>query len=209
MMKHIGTERNLTLFSFERMFANYRDRSNFVVIPQRCGLWFTGKATTNQLIEAIDGISVLPISEDNIEKVVQYDREVCGVDRSPFIRELLKIKEYVNRVALNEKDQVVGYCVVTLSNLNTGMVEPLYADDEKIAELLVNKCCQSLPITQNSGLSYFCWDNNLKSIEIAKKMGLILDSKFQSRYPILFTKEDVVGNMDKMFSLSGRCFFPF
>ena len=205
VMKHIGTERNISLSAYEKMFANYRDRSNFSVIPKKCGLWFSGKFNSNQLIEGIDGISVLPISEDNIEKVIQYDREVCGIDRSQYIRELSKIDEYVNRVALNEKDQVLGYCVVGISIFNTGMVAPLYADDETIAELLVENSCLSSPFAQNNGILYQCWDVSHKSIEIANKLGL----QVIRRIPILFTKRVVEGNMDKIFCTSSRHFFPF
>ena len=206
MMKHIGTERNISLFSGPEMLSKYRDRKNFVVIPEKRALTFIGKFYSNQLIQGIDGISVLPISEDNIEKVIQYDREVCGVDRSPFIRELSKVNEYVNRVALNEKDQVVGFCVICICYpFNKGMVEPLYADDEKIAELLVAKCCQSLALTETNGVRFQCWDVNHNAIEIAKKIGL----KLKDSVPILFTKKVVEGNMDKISCLSSRGFFPF
>ena len=78
MMTHIGTERNVSLYAAKEMIPKYRDRSNFIVIPKKCGLWFSGKFNSNQLIEAIDGISVLPISEDNIEKVVQYQGSARG-----------------------------------------------------------------------------------------------------------------------------------
>ena len=146
-----------------------------------------------------------PLNRPSLPTPVQYDCEVCGIDRSAFVREVLQIDDYMKRVAFNQNDQVIGYCVVALSHsCDTGIVEPLYADNEKIAELLIAECCRALPDAKKN-LIYPCWNVNHKSIDIAKKLGL----QDTISVPILFTKRVVEGNMDKIFCTSDRCFFPF
>ena len=205
-MQHIGSEKNIGLFARGVMFDTYRDKCDFTFVSEKVCYCYEGKVDSSKLIQAIDGISVVAITDDNIEKVIEYDRQVYnGFDRSPLIQEICKIEEYVNGVALNHNNQVLGFCLLNVSVFNTGMVEPLYANDEKIAELLLSKCCQSLAITETNGLIYPCFNTNIKSVAIAEKLGL----KRIRELPTLFTKQIVEGDMDRTYCLSSRAFYPF
>src|SRR4051812_28754921 len=87
VMEHIGPKRTIGLFTVPPMSDLYRDKCNFSVI-QRTTHCLDGKVDSSKLIQAIDGISVVPISEDNIEKVIQYDKQIWnGLDRTVLIVE--------------------------------------------------------------------------------------------------------------------------
>ncbi|CAG2112381.1 unnamed protein product, partial [Medioppia subpectinata] len=181
MMAHMG-DRNVSLYASDLMVAKYKVHFSFV--PERRLVHFTGNVTNNNLVDSIDGISLVPIDKSNIGDVIEYDKTVTnGVDRRLMFEALYKTPETVNLVAINEKNKVLGYCVLFSTNLsNLVLVEPLYADNQQIAELLISKCCQRFPETKTHQLLYLCWDSNNKSMEIALKLGL----KRKCDQPILF-----------------------
>ena len=208
VMQHIGSERNVGLYALPLMADKYKNKYNFSMIPKKQIMKFEGKFKDNyDLIENIDGISLVSINEDNIQKVIQYDKEVCEqtMDRTVLLTQLYKTAETVNLLAINESNEVMGYCFICVKSKDFCSVEPLYADNERIAELLVNKCCQLLTETKTNGLIYYCWDNNHKSIAIAEKLNLELIQK----RPTLYTKKVIEGNSDKIFCVQNRAFYPF
>ncbi|CAG2112226.1 unnamed protein product [Medioppia subpectinata] len=176
-MAHMG-DRNIGLFAIsDKMLAIYRDKHNFKHIANRQLVLMRGSFVPNKgLIDRIDGISLAVISEDNILDVIQYDRHV---------------------------NEVSGFCFLLNTTSNATMIEPLYADNEQIAELLVNKCCQQLPQNRTQNVNYECWDTNNSAQEIGNKLGLIELKREKNA----FTKKVMIGNMDKMFGLSSSLFF--
>ena len=164
VMDHIGKERNISLYARPGpMSHKYKQKYNFEVYD-RFSICYVEKVDCNQLIQTIDGISIVPLNEDNIEKVIQYDKQILeGLDRTVLIREVSKIDEYVSAVAVNLSGRVLGYCMLKISNLNSGIVEPLYANDDKIAELLLFNCCQLLAITHTNGIIYACSRQKISS----------------------------------------------
>ncbi|CAG2170740.1 unnamed protein product, partial [Oppiella nova] len=207
--EHMG-DRNASLFAAnQKMFETYRDKNGYKAIPQKRILHMKGRFSPKGLIDrpfspkglidSIDGISLVAINEDNIEDVIQYDREVCdGVDRSAMLSATYKTGDNINLVAINDRNQVLGYCFVMEASSGITTVAPLYADNADIAELLVAECCQRLPPNKRNQLLYLCWDSNHKSIAIANKLGL---SRVRDQ-PILFQKRVVDGNLDKIFSIT-------
>jgi hypothetical protein len=207
VMGNIGTERNISLFSDISMFDKYRVRSGFSVVPEKRIHFYVGKVNCDHLIKQLDGVSLVRINQYNINAVSQYDKQICdGLDRRQLIEEYCKTSETVCLAALNiDNHQIIGYCIITATNFNTATVEPLYADDERIAELLIVKCCELLPIEKYNGIWFQCWDSNEKAIALAKKMGL----NFSDKEPILFTKHLVEGKVKKIYCVSSRAFYPF
>jgi len=123
-----------------------------------------------------------------------------------LIEEYCKTPETVCLAAVNkENHRIIGYCIITATNSDTAIVEPPYADNELIAELLIGKCCDLLLITKTNGIWFQCWDSNEKAIAFAKKMGL----NFADKEPVLFTKHLVEGKVEKIYCVSSRAFYPF
>jgi len=207
VMQHIGTQRNISLYATKRMFQNYRDKYGFIIVPEKRIHLYTGKVNTDRLVKQIKGITLCRINPYNLQSVAEYDKQICdGLDRSVVIDEYSKSLETISLTAIeNETNRVMGYCIVTATNLNTATAEPLYADNQQIAELLIGKCCDSLPITSTNGLYFQCWDFNEKAIAIATKMEL----NYFGERPILFTKQEIEGRLDKIFCVSSRSFYPF
>jgi len=189
------------------MFEKYHNRSGFVIVPEKRLLFYDGKVNCDNLIKQLDGVSLVRINQYNINAVSEYDKQICdGLDRRQLIEEYCKTPETVCLAALNiDNHQIIGYCIITATNFNTATVEPLYADNEQIAELLISKCCDLLPIAKTNGIWFQCWDFNEKAIALAKKMGL----NFQWDQQILFTKQLVEGKSEKIYCNCALSFYPF
>ena len=206
VMQHIGKDNNVSLFAATNMFEKYRVRSGFSIVPEKRLHYYEGNLNCDQLLKTIAGISLAPISEDNIAKVTQYDKQVTGLDRKVVIEGLAKTNGNVSAVALNQDQQVLGFCVLSVANIGVLMIEPLYADDLSIAEVLINKCSESLSTNQTNRVIYHFWDSHPTSKAIAEKLGL---NYMNIKEPVLFTKEAVEGDKNKIFSPTNSSFFPF
>ncbi|CAG2179993.1 unnamed protein product, partial [Oppiella nova] len=171
IIEHLG-DRNLGLVSSkQKTFELYRDVHNFKYISDRRVIVMVGPLTPNpQLIDNIDGISLVSIDGHNVRDVIEYDKHVSGLDRSVLIESLYKIPENINLVAIDDHGHVVGYCFILETINGVYSVEPLYADNEHIAELLVGKCVARLP--PNRTLKYRCWTSSEKAQMIGTKLGL-------------------------------------
>jgi hypothetical protein len=207
VMEHIGTGRNISLFAVEKMFETYHKKGGFVIVPQKRIHIYDGKVNCDNLIKQLIGVSLVLINKHNVIAVSEYDKEIChGLDRRQLIEEYCKTPETVCLAAVNkENHRIIGYSIITATNFDTAIVEPLYADNEQIAELLIGKCCDLLLITKTNGIWFQCWDFNEKAITLAKKMGL----NFAGKRNILFTKQLVEGDVDKIYCVSSRGFYPF
>jgi len=206
-MDHVGTERNISLYAQPYMVSKYKEKWGFNINPDKKLMTYEGKANRDHLLKHLDGISVVHINKDNIQSVVDYDKEVCdGLERRAFIEYYSECNQTIALTALNiESNKVLGYCIITITNFDSTIVYPLYADNELIAEVLIGKCCELLPITKTNGIMFQFWDSNEKSMAIANKMGL----NFNHSLPILFTKSLIEGKLEKIFCLGSRSFYRF
>ncbi|CAG2123246.1 unnamed protein product, partial [Medioppia subpectinata] len=93
-MAHMG-DRNVGEFAFTyKMFEIYRDFHNFKCIPDRHAVHFRGPYEPNEdIIDKIDGISLVPINETNLRAVIEYDKDMYGFDRGVYIKGLSKSPE--------------------------------------------------------------------------------------------------------------------
>ncbi|CAG2112225.1 unnamed protein product [Medioppia subpectinata] len=187
-MAHMG-DRNIAIFALNyKMFEIYRDLQNFNCIPDRRILNMRGQLNPSKdLIDTIDGISLVSVNENNIRDVIEYDKQ---------------IPENIHLVAINDRKEVVGYCfVVEMCSGITG-IAPLYADNQQIAELLANKCCQRLPPHKTTDVLLKCWHLNEGAIELAKKLGL----NEVGQQMTAFSKNIIHINTDKIYSLSSSSY---
>lgn len=200
-MGHIGSERNISLIADPPMYIKYKNRE-FSVDPLKSVLYFQGKPNFDRLTRDLTTISVTTITEKNVDGVIQYDRTVCdGLDRTLMIKEMVGRECNKSMVAINANNQVVGYCVICLTVNDQFRVEPLYADNQSVAEFLLYECCQTCP----QSLDNRSWDSHRPSLDMADKLGL----HYWKKAHLLFTKELVLGVEEKIFSPSNSTFFPF
>ncbi|CAG2165579.1 unnamed protein product [Oppiella nova] len=84
-MAHMG-DRNIGLTAANtKMLEIYRDRHHFKCIREPI-LYMRGElALDRDLIDYIKGVSLVAINEHNVRDVCEYDRQVCGLDRSVMI----------------------------------------------------------------------------------------------------------------------------
>lgn len=205
-MEHIGKDKNVSLFAAEAMFEKYRDRSGFTIVPQKRLHYYYGTLNCDRLLKSVAGVTLTEISADTIDRVAHYDKLVTGIDRKVVIESLAKTNGNVTAVALNQSQQVLGYCVFCVANVGSLMIEPLYADGQNIAEVLINKCSQTLNKDQSRQVIYHFWDSHPQSKAIAEKLGL----KYMNlKEPVLFTKEALEGDTNKIFCITNSAFFPF
>ena len=203
-MDHIGSERNISLIAEPPMYLKYK-KEDFGVDSLKSVLYFKGKPNFDGLTQNIEGFSVNVINEDNVHQVILYDRQVCcGLDRTPLIEEMTKNKCNKSAVAVNGSNRVVGYCVICLAVNDDLRIEPLYADNQSIAELLIFKCCRLLSPSLDNLINR-SWDSHQPSLQIANKLGL----HYLKKAHLLFTKEIVFNQEDKIFSPNNSTFFPF
>jgi hypothetical protein len=220
-MENIGTERNISLFLPDRMLEIYRDKLGFVILPEKRIHIYDGKVNCDNLIKQLERVSLVLINEYNVIAVSEYDKQICyGLDRRQLIEECCKTPQTVCLAAVNEENQqIMGYSIIKATNSDMAAFEPLYADNEQIAELLISKCCDLLLIAKTNGIIFRCWNFNEKANTLAKKIGLNFNKainlankmrlNFVGKEPILFTKELVEGKMEKIYCVSVRGFYPF
>ena len=180
MVQHVRmSERNVALHATLKMFPIYKDKLGFSHISHSISR-YTGipDLTNPNLIKSIDGIRIVQVNETNIDQVRDYDMKVChGLRHVNFLRECMKIppSDGLFMCALDEDDQVKGYCLLMLSNFDTVLVQPLYADSKEIAELLVyNSLNLESPLKQvakENGILMEIVDGNEEGLALAKKIG--------------------------------------
>ncbi|CAG2166080.1 unnamed protein product [Oppiella nova] len=203
-MAHMG-DRNIGLIAANmKMFEIYRDRHHFKCIREPV-LYMRGQlALDRDLIDHIKGVSLVAMNEDNVRDVIEYDQQVCGLDRSVMIEGFYKTADNVSLVAINDRNQVLGYCLI-METCYQGLqlVAPLYADNCQIAELLGHKCCLLLPLSKRNDVIIKCWKSDHKAIQLAKKLGLSEGIEQMGGY----TKVIPQTNVGKMYSLGSTMFY--
>jgi hypothetical protein len=68
-------------------------------------------------------------------------------------------------------DGIIGYCIITATYSHIVTVEPLYVNNERIAESLICKCSELLPIAKTDKIIFQCWIS-MRRLTLALKMAL-------------------------------------
>ena len=140
----IGTDVNLDLWSEYEMLGGEV-------------FWNTNLATLN--LERIaanlaksgipSGVAVKPISNVNLNNVLEYDQTVFGTPRQTFMMRWINVPGSLGWAAVHEKsDTIVGYAVVKQVIRGGGTeiglaMAPLYANDPQIAKLLLKTAAEN------------------------------------------------------------------
>ncbi len=204
IMKHCEN-RSICLFSVHQMIHKYEKigfnmRYNAIVHISR------GKPDLSSLVKNIDGITIREMNEQDLHKVCEYDLKVSQIERSKFLSLFLNERETIAFLAIKsnkgEAEEVVGFGAIKKSNLNYALLQPIYANNEEIAELIVRNCCQKFPQAVN-GILMSSWDNNCDAIHLIEKLGL----EFKSAEPLLYTKQLTTGDTSRIYSLLTTTFY--
>lgn len=192
----------------ENMHQKYHSVWKFNEIPERRFLKYQkeGKIMFENLITAMDGVVIELINASNIDKVINYDNLVCGFEREKFLKLMTEKRDDV--VAITARDlsgNILGYGVFQTSLVGALKCEPIYADNEQIAELLIANGCEKLPGTTEIGAIMTVWSTNLNAQKLAEKMGL----KLKSEWSTMFTEYDIKIDLEKIYAISSICFYPF
>lgn len=202
------TKKTSHYLQHQKCFQTIRDKCGFDLVPDKRIVRYEGVPSWDKLVKSVNDVTVIRANEGNIEKVIAYDKKVCdGMDRRILLIESIKYRDdYLLLLSLDGKGDVKGYCLAVTSNFNMILLQPLYADNVQIAELLVHNICQmKKAIVEKNGVWMQLWDKNDDALNMVAKMHL----KCTSTEPILFTKEIVEGNMQKIFFTSSPSYYPF
>lgn len=176
-------------------------------------MFFIGEVDHKMMIKDIDGLTVEHLSDANIDKVREYDRQICGgIDRKALIDGLLTYDDNVTVVAVNQKKEVVGYCVVSQTEYrheNSG--QPLvrtdqnFADTPIIGELMLSKCMEVMASRRSTKLLFRCYECNKHFTALSERLGL----ECLMKEPLMFSKRVEQFEHCKINSPSLATFFPF
>ena len=181
----------------------------------------------NDLVKSMGNMNVLPIlgkvsagsfelpsDEDSIDgqdlesAVIEYDERIIGYKRKKLLMSCFREKDSVSMVAVNKFDQKIhGYICIRTNNIGKGMVGPLYAEDDGVAELLMNRATSELDCCLKKGLLFMPLDSNPGSLRMAEKMRLTKHEIL----PRFFTKgvPDWFIDYDRIYCIHSPNFSPF
>lgn len=218
IMEHVG-DRNAGLYAVPEHLHTYRDLAGFsiedpikmIVYESDCIL------TTEDLVKAIGNVFVTEITDQTFDRVARYDRGVTYVDRSRLLRSNFNQKETLSLVAFettrsrdgsdeaSEVRKVVGYLSFRVNNIGKAMAGPLYADNDAVAELLMNEAICKFPVASAKGLLFMTFDSSPGGIRIAEKLKL----DYSEHLPRLFTHKIPVADFDRIYCISSPNFSPY
>lgn len=190
-MKHIG-DRNCGLHAIPERMKMYQDKAGFSVkegvamvvfdaVPQN---WQNlQKTIDNTIIESIDSKN-----EELITKIIEYDSKVHLESRQKLLKLTLNKVDYKTFVAIDSKTgSPVGYGCIRLHNGGKGMIGPVYADNDTIAEVLIYNLINNCIPAQNESLLFMTTSKSLGGLRIAQK----LQMSEEVRPERLFTKHPI------------------
>ena len=223
IMGHING-RNAGLYAVPEQLVKYRDRSGFCHEDSvRMQVYESDSVRLEDLVKEIGNVDVQSIDLEDDEKrfrdICLYDESVTRVDRSLLLKETFKEADSVALVALETEQRVVGsprslatadsrvlgYICIRTNNVGKGMVGPLYADNDAVAELLLFKGISKLEAAKN-GLLFMSLDANPGGDRIATKMAL---KPQEESLPRFFTKFIPEADLRRIYCIHSPNFSPF
>lgn len=204
--EHIGPDRNVSVYAVPDMVDKYRN-SGFPHELSPTLHIYGGHVDYTQLISGIDGVRVVDITGDIINKVIVYDRSITGLDRNVLIEEQFRSEDTVMSVALNSSEEVVGYCVIAETDFGEGgfaRTDQNYTDCPLVGELLLAHCMKTMCSYSYDKLVFRFYENNIHFSRLATRLGL---NKL-TQHKLLFSKSPHEFDLAKVNCPTVGSFFP-
>lgn len=221
IMAHINGK-NAGLYAVPEHLHTYRDRAGFRVEDSIRMIVYEGDgpSSTEDLVHEVGNVGISEASEDLLHQIVSYDTKITYVDRSHLLRHTIREKDTVSLVAFETDQQrvgsakgnfdaassrVLGYICMRTNNIGKAMVGPLYADNDAVAELLMNEALKRLPVASSRGLLFMTLDCNPGGIRIAEKLRL----ECNEHLPRFFTQKLADADFNHIYCIHTPNFSPY
>jgi hypothetical protein len=194
-LKHIGN-RNCGLNAVPENLSMYQNKAGFAIVEGRAMVVFDGiPKNLDKLNMTLDNnLRVNELKRGNnglLSKIISYDAKVHNDNRQKLLTLALNKEDIYTIAITNESNnQLLGYGCIKPSFHNLGMLGPVYADNDSVAEVLISYLIKSSNIAQTNGLYYFILDSSDFGLKIAQKLELVE----HERCPRLFTKFVIPAN---------------
>jgi hypothetical protein len=194
-LKHIGN-RNCGLNAVPGKLLMYQKKAGFAVSEGRAIVVFKGKPKNldNLLMTINTSFTIKELKRDDkslLSKIINYDTKVHKDNRQKLLTLTLNKEDYYTIAIIDESnDQLLGYGSIKPNCGNQGMIGPVYADNDSVAEVLILNLIKSCKLSQTNGLLYMTLDSSETGVKIGQDLGL----EEYSRCPRLFTKFVIPAN---------------
>lgn len=203
-MDYIG-DRNCGLHAVPEHFIMYRDKAGFKVEEGRSMAVHNGIADLSELNEEAEGITIAEVEDTIREKVISYDVEIHFQNRQHLLNLLFKQQNLLALAALDSNNSIIGYGCCRLSYTGDIMMGPVYGDNARVAEVLINhlltrsnkKFCKTphengAENGEVSGRSVLCMSltSNPNAVSIFKKIKLPVHEETPRLWTKFITKAD-------------------
>ncbi|KAG8195358.1 hypothetical protein JTE90_001377 [Oedothorax gibbosus] len=205
-VEHIGT-RNGILNAVPDKTDRYRTKGGFPILETSWASIMneTCNPVNHEVLsdEPPEGIDILPFQESHLPAMFEYDLALMGYEREKALE--LNCKEQDSRtfVAFNNRC-VVGFGTIKMRCDNAlGQVGPLYADDPRVAEVILKRLIVSLPKAE--GFAMMTVNSNLAAKKLIDRLGCPV----LMECPRLYSKARFNVDLDKVFAHFDLNFTPF
>lgn len=188
------------------LINKYRNQHKFRVTLDWSAMIAEGKPTNfGQFKESVDKADngqheIIPINSDNLQSVIDYDTNITKIDRSQWCRWFLLT--HPTAVAYHARDRatnrVVGYGCVRMIREKVLKIEPLNADSECIARMLLTRLLSSFETIAERRVSVFYRSSDQRMVNLVKELGLM--SPFSVQF--MYTEHAIDCDYDKIYALS-------
>ncbi len=168
----LSQRRRVAIDSVQDMVETYEKRGflkefNLYLMSGTLALLPESKST-------VPGVSICPVTKDNISELCLYDKSVSGIDRELFVRKVFLKSTTLATCAISNQGSVVGFLAVHKVDIKRVHIFSFYADDLNIAKLLLRDAAAqySAPV---SVVGLYVPEMNLESEKVFAMYGLQRD----------------------------------
>ncbi|XP_064455874.1 uncharacterized protein LOC135366857 [Ornithodoros turicata] len=208
LMNRVG-ENNAGLNAVPKHLSTYRDRAGFSYLePWSTLVYNTTNVTPEKLQPSSEGLRVVPIDDDILPKLIEYDTEIHGYDRHKAVTLTLQDEDGCARAVVRQgddgEDVVCGFGKLSANILGGALASPLYADDRDAAGVLIRELVENFEPSKHS-LTMMVLDCNDDACALAEDLGL----SHYMKVPRCYRIEGVQASLEKIYAQHDLNFTTF